>query len=81
MNNNLAGINIKKPCIKIKHSGLTRYGDSYYKSSCPACKEGILLVYRNPETLVLERYDRCILCGQQFEYMDIEDLRKVENHE
>jgi hypothetical protein len=75
---NLEGVNINKPCIPVKHSDLTRVGGSHYKSICPTCKEGFLLIYRNWDDFTLERLDRCILCGQQYEYLDIEDLRNAE---
>jgi hypothetical protein len=76
--NDLAGTNITKPCIQVKHCDLTRVKHSHYKSECPVCKKGMLLIARNWDTLILEEFDRCILCGQQFQYTDIENLRQVE---
>ena len=74
----LAGVNIRKPAVAVKHSSLTRFGDSAYKSVCPVCKEGILPVGRDPRSFELQEYDRCFLCGQQFQYLDIEQLRRKE---
>jgi hypothetical protein len=42
------------------------------------CPEGILLVGRDPKSLVLKAADRCLSCGQRFEYSDIEELRARE---
>ena len=71
------------PCIgnvarHVNHADLKREGDSAYKSTCPMCEEGMLLVYRNPATLVLEEHDRCIHCGQAFIYDDIDIMRSRE---
>ena len=66
----------KKP-IKVKHAELDRANDeSVFKSICPVCKEGVLLVSRNRTTYKLVEEDYCILCGQQFIYTDIDELRK-----
>lgn len=65
--------NLNKPEVKVAHSELERWdSDSAYKSKCPACGEGILLIHRDPKTLTLQRQDRCISCGQQFFYTDPE---------
>ena len=70
----LVGINVKKPVLQVKHSELTRaQDDSEYKSICPACNEGWLLVHRDMETMKLRSHDNCILCGQHVEYTDIPD--------
>ena len=55
----------------IKHSDLKRFSDSYYKSKCPGCENGILLVRRNKD-LSLYRLDTCISCGKSFWYTDID---------
>lgn len=67
--------NVDKEPIHIKHSELKRVGDSIFRSECPACKEGVLLVARDNDTLVLEEIDRCLLCGQIFIYNDISEMR------
>jgi hypothetical protein len=62
--------------IKVKHADLTRASaDSPFKSKCPACPTGLLLVYRDPKTWELEAVDRCVSCGQLFIYDDIDCLR------
>lgn len=59
--------------IYVAHAGLERYDDENpYRSKCPTCKDGILMVYRNLYTFELLRRDRCISCGQQFNYTDAE---------
>ena len=74
----IVGKNIGTPVKKIKHSELIRCDDSPYRSLCPECHEGILLVRRNPDKkFELDAMDNCILCGQLFEYTDIEDLKKL----
>ncbi len=68
--------NINKPIIKIKHADLERIPDSKYNSNCPTCDDGVLLVKRHTETLEIEPIDRCISCGQRFEYMDYKTLNE-----
>jgi len=75
MINNLAGKNIESPIIYLKHSDLERVSDSLFKSSCPICKRGVLLVHRHPKTFLLEEFDHCVLCGQRFIYTDIQLLK------
>lgn len=71
------GINIENPIIKTKHRRLTRATKhSLYRSKCPVCKKGVLLMTRQLRTLELSKYDICILCGQRFEYTDIDILKK-----
>ena len=72
--------NMDAPLLEISHQELERYGDDMYKSFCPACQCGLLLVGRDQKTLYLKEYDRCTLCGQQVKYTDIEDLRRREGH-
>ena len=74
----LAGININKEPITVKHSELTREGDSMFRSTCPVCKEGMLLVKRDQLTFEVLTEDRCVLCGQQVIYSDLGDLQKLE---
>jgi hypothetical protein len=73
-------VNIDKPCTSVRHSELTRVGQSPYKSECPTCKKGLLLIHRDWNTFLLEEFDRCVLCGQLFQYLDIADLRKAEGY-
>lgn len=72
--------NLGSPTIEIPHMELERYGDSRYKSICPACKVGLLLVYRDQKTFILQEYDRCVLCGQRVKYTDISFLREREGN-
>lgn len=64
--------NINKTMIRISHAELERWDDGPYKSKCPACEEGILLIHRDEKSFTLERQDRCISCGQKFYYTDAE---------
>ena len=57
--------NFFQPTIRVFHHNLKREDEeSIYKSSCPICALGILLVGRDQKTLLLRDWDRCILCGQ-----------------
>lgn len=68
--------NAEKPPIHVKHSQLERVSEhSIFKSRCPKCKQGVLLIYRD-EQMRLMTHDRCLLCAQAFIYDDIEELRK-----
>jgi len=71
--------NITKPPIQVRHADLERSNnESMYRSKCPACPDGYLLVQRSPITLQLEAGDWCIACGQRFIYEDIEEMRARE---
>jgi hypothetical protein len=64
--------NLNNSPIRVAHAELERYGeDSAYKSKCPVCEGGILLVTRlQSDGLKLSRYDSCVSCGQTFFYTD-----------
>jgi hypothetical protein len=64
--------NLNKPEIQISHAELERWDADLYKSKCPACEDGILLIRRDEKTFAIQRQDRCISCGQQFYYTDLE---------
>jgi hypothetical protein len=67
-----AGVNISEPTMEVSHSELTRSDDaSDYRSICPVCEHGVLLVQRDTDTMELMAEDICILCGQRFTYSDI----------
>lgn len=70
-------INLNNPPIEITHSSLKREGESLYRSQCPVCEDGLLLVGRDQNTLELQKNDVCILCGQHFTYADIEEMRQT----
>lgn len=62
----------------VAHAALTRSGESIYRSVCPVCLEGALLVGRDDDGR-LSAFDNCISCGQQFVYTDIEQMRQREH--
>lgn len=73
------GCNMAEPVMEVHHSDLNRVGkNSMYRSRCPKCREGVLLVRRNLTTFQLAEYDQCIFCGQVFRYLDIDTLRAQE---
>jgi len=72
---NLAGYNLYNETIFVKHSALKRYGNnSIFHSVCPVCGHGILMVTRDKMFKIIKE-DHCVLCGQHYEYTDIDDLR------
>lgn len=72
---NLTFTNFGAPVLEVKHADLKRSGESFYRSLCPACKVGTLLVSRDPSTGELRKKDRCCLCGQPVVYLDIREMQ------
>lgn len=66
------GENVEKEVLRVSHASLTRSDpeNSPFKSECPVCKDGVLLVRRDAKSLKLVRDDSCVLCGQRFHYVD-----------
>lgn len=63
--------NAGKDLLPVLHSTLKRFSnESAYKSICPACKQGVLLIRRNDKTFTLERMDICTFCVQFIWYRD-----------
>lgn len=57
--------------LAVSHAKLKRLSeDSVFKSVCPVCKEGVLLVARDPGSFSLINLDRCTYCAQKFLYTD-----------
>jgi hypothetical protein len=69
-NEHLVGANVKARPLRLLHADLTRYGDSTFAVVCPACKEGLLVGRRHPESLLPRRLDSCLLCAQIVIYLD-----------
>lgn len=65
------GANVNAEPITLSHASLpaASKGSPFHKE-CPACKKGILLVYRDDKTFMLRNLDRCIYCAQRFIYTD-----------
>jgi len=77
MIDNLTASRINVSPIHVKHSELGRTAsNSAYRSECPMCEVGLLLVMRDDETFKLKAEDRCLLCGQKFVYDDIDEMRE-----
>ncbi len=65
--------NIEAEPLRVSHTTLTRSNpDTLYRSICPACNEGRLLVYRDPQTHDLLNVDLCTHCMQTIVYTDTE---------
>lgn len=63
--------NLRAEPLIVAHAKLVRLNDeSAYKSRCPACPKGMLLVARHPESFELLNLDHCVLCGQRVVYTD-----------
>ena len=70
--------NVNEPVMEVRHADLERAtDDSAFKSKCPKCKTGVLLIRRDQVSFRLLEYDSCIACGQQVLYLDIDDLRRL----
>lgn len=64
-------LNSGRPPLRISHAELPRLTrDSAYRSKCPECKTGILLMLRDRTTFKLCRNDMCRCCGQAYIYTD-----------
>jgi len=72
----LVGSNANAPLVFVRHGELDRTDGSKYRSTCPKCKLGTLLVQRDSITTDILRKDRCLLCGQRVIYTDesIQDI-------
>lgn len=64
--------NLNKPVLEVWHADLERLTPrSPYRSKCPVCPDGGLLIRRQPEPpYALLCYDNCVLCGQPVKYLD-----------
>jgi len=66
----LIGTNIGKPVVEVCWKDLTRVGGSRYRSECPVCEFGTLLIKRDEDhEYRLCRDDNCVLCGQLIRYV------------
>lgn len=75
--NELVALNIYNSPVTVAHAELERVSDrSIFRSVCPVCIKGTLLVRRDHTTFKLIAGDNCVLCGQQFVYSDIDAMRK-----
>ena len=73
----LTGTNLYNNAVLVKHAELERAdNNSMFRSICPVCKIGTLLVQRDQTTLKLLPQDRCLLCGQMVVYTDIDELKE-----
>lgn len=67
--------NIKAPTIQVAYYELEKLGEGF-AVTCPACKSGTLMGRRNEQTHEINEYDRCLLCGQVVQYLDITEIRR-----
>jgi hypothetical protein len=65
------GCNVRNQVISVCHAHLRRWSvSSEFRSFCPICQTGILLVHRDSSTFRIIRRDNCVRCGQSFVYTD-----------
>jgi len=70
-----AGENYRRPPVSVRWSELERAGEeSAFRSECPVCDQGLLLIKRTPDHEHFSCYDNCTSCGQVFVYEDEEIL-------
>lgn len=69
-----AQANFNKPPLHVKHAELAPTGDSRYRSQCPECKFGALLVQRDQKTMELKQEDHCVICARRFIYDDFQGM-------
>jgi len=69
----IAGTNINKAPIEVRHANLERDDPGQFRSTCPVCHIGFLAGRRDEKTFEILKEDRCLLCGQQFIYTDLEE--------
>lgn len=68
--------NFRQPPVHVMQAWLLKANnESVFTSICPKCG-GTLPVCRDPITLQLQEIDRCLLCAQQYIYMDIDEMRQ-----
>ncbi len=68
-------MNAEAPLLEVRHAQLERTSEeTVFKSKCPACSDGVLLVGRDGETFLLLERDYCIVCAQSVRYLDIDEL-------
>lgn len=59
------------PPVTVVHANLRRFTEeSPYRSVCPVCETGVLLVNRDQKTFKLINVDRCTFCAQTIIYSD-----------
>jgi len=70
--------NSSLPPLEVKHQSLTRVDDSLFRSKCPSCRDGRLMMKRtNPKCLYLSNEDMCVSCGRRFIYTDLEENKMI----
>lgn len=64
--------NLSLPPIQVRHAGLIRFGESDFRSICPACGEQGLFMHRDHQSFQILVDDNCVCCGRRVKYTDIE---------
>jgi predicted RNA-binding Zn-ribbon protein involved in translation (DUF1610 family) len=70
--------NYEKPPLMVEHKKLERFSsESIFRSKCPNCEDGILLMARDQKTGKILEEDVCISCGRRVRYLDIKDFENM----
>lgn len=70
--------NASLPLLPVKHQSLERVDGSIFRSKCPSCTDGKLMMKRiSHKCLYLSKEDMCISCGRRFIYTDIEENKMI----
>jgi hypothetical protein len=65
------GEKVHAPPVTVSHTSLRRFStESPYRSYCPVCNTGVLLVNRDQKSYRLINADRCTYCAQLIIYSD-----------
>lgn len=65
--------NINNEIKIVRHAELKRADpDSLFRSWCPVCNVGLLMVSRHQDSMVLSKLDHCCMCAQPFFYEEDE---------
>jgi len=78
MTQELALANLQLEPLNVKHKELKRIGDSPFRSECPECGIGLLLIKRDGITFNLQLDDNCTYCGRRFRYTDLKETLTIE---
>lgn len=70
--------NFRLEALEVKHKELKRSGDSMFRSECPSCEIGILMMQRDSFVFKLSVNDYCTYCGRRFKYTDIKNSVGIE---
>ena len=73
----IVGKNIGNPPKPVCYKDLKLLSESSpFKLVCPECEVGIVGICRDRKTFRIENSSNCMLCGQHFVFMDLNEMKK-----